>query len=146
MESYVKRFSPWVLLPFLVVRPLAAQTPDSTRRDSVRTLEPIEVVGSIQPSAGPTVGSGVPARVTIIGEEAADAYEPRILSDVLSQQPGISLYDDLGSTQKVLIDLGCSSHNAMWEKNRLLMFMASLDWLTKGAVGDAKSGVIRMGY
>ena len=56
------------------------------------------------------------------------------------------LYDDLGSAQKVLIDLGCSSHNAMWEKNRLLMFKASLDWLTKGAVGDAKSGVIRMGY
>ena len=24
-------------------------------------------------------------------------------------------YDDLGSTDKVLIDLGCSSHNAMWE-------------------------------
>ena len=59
------------------------------------------MVGSIQPSAGPTVGSGVPARVTIIGEEAADAYEPRILSDVLSQQPGISLYDDLGSPYKL---------------------------------------------
>ncbi|RPI53683.1 MAG: alpha/beta fold hydrolase [Acidobacteria bacterium] len=56
------------------------------------------------------------------------------------------LYDDLGSTQKVLIDLGCSSHNAMWEKNRLLLFKASLDWLTRGAVGDARSGVIRMGY
>lgn len=56
------------------------------------------------------------------------------------------LYDDLGSSQKVLIDLGCSSHNAMWEKNRLLMFKASLDWLTNGAVGEAKTGVIRMGY
>lgn len=56
------------------------------------------------------------------------------------------LYDDLGSSDKVLIDLGCSSHNAMWEKNRLLLFEASLDWLTKGAVGDAKSGIIRMGY
>jgi outer membrane receptor protein involved in Fe transport len=88
-------------MPFLAALPLAAQTPDSTQRDSVRTLEPIEVVGSIQPSAGPTVGSGVPARVTIIGEEAADAYEPRILSDVLSQQPGISLYDDLGSPYKL---------------------------------------------
>jgi len=56
------------------------------------------------------------------------------------------LYDDLGSSQKVLIDLGCSSHNAMWEKNRLLMFKASLDWLTTGAVGEAKAGIIRMGY
>ena len=56
------------------------------------------------------------------------------------------LYDDLGSARKVLIDLGCSSHNAMWEKNRLLMFKASLDWLTRGAVGETQSGVIRMGY
>jgi pimeloyl-ACP methyl ester carboxylesterase len=56
------------------------------------------------------------------------------------------LYDDLGSSQKVLIDLGCSSHNAMWEKNRLLMFKASLDWLTKGTVGEARTGIIRMGY
>ena len=56
------------------------------------------------------------------------------------------LYDDLGSSQKVLIDLGCSSHNAMWEKNRLLMFKASLDWLTKGAVGDTKTGLLRIGY
>ena len=55
-------------------------------------------------------------------------------------------YDDLGASQKVMIDLGCSSHNAMWEKNHLLMFAASLEWLTKGAVGDTKQGVIRMGY
>lgn len=56
------------------------------------------------------------------------------------------LYDDLGSSDKVLIDLGCSSHNAMWEKNRLLLFKASLDWLTKGSVADARTGIIRMGY
>ena len=91
----------WFLVSLTVTAPLAAQTPDSTVRDSVRTLAPIEVVGSIQPSAGPTVGSGVPARITIIGEEEADAYEPRILSDVLPQQPGISLYDDLGSPYKL---------------------------------------------
>lgn len=56
------------------------------------------------------------------------------------------LYDDLGSSRKVLIDLGCSSHNAMWEKNRLLMFKASLDWLTKGSVGETQTGLLRMGY
>lgn len=56
------------------------------------------------------------------------------------------LYDDLGSSQKVLIDLGCSSHNAMWERNRLLMFKASLDWLTKGSVGETQTGLLRMGY
>ena len=29
------------------------------------------------------------------------------------------LYEDLASEQKVLLDLGCSSHNAMWERNHL---------------------------
>ncbi len=55
-------------------------------------------------------------------------------------------FDDLGAADKVLVDLACSSHNAMWEKNHLLMFAASLEWLTKGAVGEQKAGVIRLGY
>lgn len=55
-------------------------------------------------------------------------------------------FDDLGATEKVLVDLACSSHNAMWEANHLLMFKASLDWLTKGAVGEQKTGVVRLGY
>jgi pimeloyl-ACP methyl ester carboxylesterase len=55
-------------------------------------------------------------------------------------------YEDHGATDKVLVDLACSSHNAMWEKNHLLMYQASLEWLSKGAVGDQKSGVIRLGY
>src|SRR6185436_16432046 len=41
------------------------------------------------------------------------------------------LYADLASTQKVMIDLGCSSHNAMWERNHALLFRASLEWLDK---------------
>jgi pimeloyl-ACP methyl ester carboxylesterase len=55
-------------------------------------------------------------------------------------------YDDLGATDKVLLDLGCSSHNAMWEANHLLMFAASLEWLTKGAVGSTRRGVITLGH
>ena len=55
-------------------------------------------------------------------------------------------YDDLGATDKVFVDLACASHNAMWESNHLLMFAASLEWLTKGAVGEQKAGVIRVGY
>jgi hypothetical protein len=46
----------------------------------------------------------------------------------------------------VLLDLGCSSHNAMWEKNHLLLFRASLEWLEKGTVNGAKDGVVKMGY
>jgi len=55
-------------------------------------------------------------------------------------------YDDLGATDKVLIDLGCSSHNAMWERNHLIMFNASLEWLTKGTVNGSKSGVLKRGF
>jgi alpha-beta hydrolase superfamily lysophospholipase len=56
------------------------------------------------------------------------------------------LYTDLGSKQKVLIDLACSSHNAAWEENHLLLFKASLDWLNGTAVGGAKGGTVRLGY
>jgi pimeloyl-ACP methyl ester carboxylesterase len=55
-------------------------------------------------------------------------------------------YADLGAEKKVLIDLACSSHNAMWEKNHLLLFQASLEWLTKGTVNGMEQGTIRMGY
>ena len=33
--------------------------------------------------------------------EAIDAWEPRLLADALATQPGISLYDDLGSPFKL---------------------------------------------
>jgi fermentation-respiration switch protein FrsA (DUF1100 family) len=56
------------------------------------------------------------------------------------------LYADLGSNRKVLIDLACSSHNAMWEKNHLLLFASSLEWLTKGTVGGMEQGIVRLGY
>ena len=56
------------------------------------------------------------------------------------------LYADLGATDKVLVDLGCSSHNAMWEKNHLLLFNASLEWLEKGTVNGAKTGEFKLGY
>jgi pimeloyl-ACP methyl ester carboxylesterase len=56
------------------------------------------------------------------------------------------LHADLGAKEKVLIDLGCASHNAMWERNRLLLFKASLDWLTLGSVDGKRDGVVQMGY
>jgi pimeloyl-ACP methyl ester carboxylesterase len=56
------------------------------------------------------------------------------------------LYADLGATEKVFIDLACSSHNAMWEKNHLLLFSASLDWLTKGTVQGSHTGTLKIGY
>jgi pimeloyl-ACP methyl ester carboxylesterase len=56
------------------------------------------------------------------------------------------LYADLAAPQKVFVDLACSSHNAMWEKNHLLLFKASLDWLTLGTVNGMKEGTLRLGY
>jgi len=57
-----------------------------------------------------------------------------------------AFYQDLGAKQKVFIDLACSSHNAMWEKNHLLLFQASLDWLTQTSVQGTSNGMIKLGY
>src|SRR4026208_1126041 len=77
---------------------LQAQHPDSVKTDSSAIqLQEIEVVGSIAPTAGATIGSGVPARISVVTGEEIDKWEPRLLGDALATQPGISLYDDLGS-------------------------------------------------
>ncbi|MBY0497000.1 MAG: lysophospholipase [Cyanobacteria bacterium] len=55
-------------------------------------------------------------------------------------------YDDLGSADKVLIDLGCASHNAMWEANHLTLFSASLEFLKEGTVSGMRNGVLRLGF
>jgi pimeloyl-ACP methyl ester carboxylesterase len=56
------------------------------------------------------------------------------------------LYEDLGSRQKVFVDLGCSSHNAMWEKHHTLLFRASLEWLQQGTVNGKSDGMLQIGY
>jgi pimeloyl-ACP methyl ester carboxylesterase len=71
----------------------------------------------------------------------AGAHDKQVLPERV--QP---LLADLGSPHKVLIDLACSSHNAMWEKNHLLLFRASLDWLTTESVKGTQQGTIKLGY
>jgi len=56
------------------------------------------------------------------------------------------LYADLGSKEKIIIDLACSSHNAMWERNHLLLFKASLEWLKNGKVNGTSEGELKLGY
>lgn len=56
------------------------------------------------------------------------------------------LYEDLGSDNKVLLDLACSSHNAMWEMNHMILFQDSAQWLRNGTVSGQSQGVIRRGY
>lgn len=58
----------------------------------------------------------------------------------------IELYEDLGSDQKVLLELGCASHNAMWERNAPILFDASLKWLLEGAVDGVSNGTLVRGY
>ena len=55
-------------------------------------------------------------------------------------------FSDLGATDKVLLDLGCASHNALWEANHLLLFAASREWLMSGTVNGTRNGVVTMGY
>ncbi len=71
----------------------------------------------------------------------AGAYDKQVVPEGVK-----TLYSDLGSQQKVYVDLACSSHNALWEKNRLLLFQASLEWLTLGSVNGSKVGTVRLGY
>lgn len=87
----------WLVTPAA----LAAQVPDSTRPDSAVRLETIEVTGSIAPTAGPAIGSGIPARISTVTGRQIDAWEPKLLADALASQPGISLYNDLGSAYKL---------------------------------------------
>lgn len=56
------------------------------------------------------------------------------------------LHADIGSSQKVMIDLARSSHNALWERNHLLLFRASLEWLEHGTVNGQSNGAVRVGY
>jgi len=59
---------------------------------------------------------------------------------------GGGLYADLGSPNKVFVDLACSSHNAAWERNHLQLFRASLEWLTSATVNGQKQGMLKVGY
>lgn len=57
------------------------------------------------------------------------------------------LYDDYGASGKVLVDLGCASHNAMWETAaHTALFGVTLEWLQTGTVDGSSSGVVRRGY
>jgi pimeloyl-ACP methyl ester carboxylesterase len=105
---------------------------------------------------GATWGSGVRRAplVTSWGWNAAVAS--KLMAPTLLVSPALDkqvlpervreLHADLGARSKVLVDLACSSHNALWERNHLLLFKASLDWLKTHSVNGAKDGIVRVGY
>ena len=91
-----------------------------------------------------TVGSWTPQmtkRLTVPFLMVSGAHDKQVAADRVRE-----LYADAGSPEKVFVDLACSSHNAMWERNHLLLFRASLEWLTHGTVNGAKSGMLKLGY
>jgi iron complex outermembrane recepter protein len=98
---------------FLTTAPVAAQQPatprdsaardsvrDSARRDSIARLPVVRVVGSVLQGAGPAIGSGLPARASTLAATELRASKPRLLADAIAREPGMSLYDDLGSASK----------------------------------------------
>ena len=105
---------------------------------------------------GATWGSGVrrAPQVTTWGWTQAVVMQTRIPTLMVSgahdkqvnPERVRELYADLGAPEKVFVDLACSSHNAMWEKNHLLLFRASVEWLTHGTVDGKPEGMLRMGY
>ena len=104
---------------------------------------------------GATWGSGVrrAPSVTIWGWSSNEVARQRTPMLLVAPETDVSvpptrvkeLYEDLGSSNKVLLYLACSSHDAMWETNRILLFNASLEWLRSGTVGGIENGEVRLG-
>ena len=89
------------IMPVAFSRGLAAQARDTTLRDTTaRWLPAVAVISSVLPAVTLRVGSGVPARTTLLGRDEIGAGRPRVLAEALVAQPGVSLYDDLGSAYK----------------------------------------------
>jgi pimeloyl-ACP methyl ester carboxylesterase len=105
---------------------------------------------------GSTWGSGVrrAPNVTTWGWNAAMAAKvksPTLLVaaalDVQVSAAGVSrLHTDIGAPQKLFVDLGCSSHNALWERNHLALFQASREWLERSTVNGTATGTLQLGY
>jgi pimeloyl-ACP methyl ester carboxylesterase len=85
--------------------------------------------------------AGMVARTQIPTLMISGQYDKQVAPERVRE-----LYADIGSRQKVFVDLACSSHNAMWEKNHALLFLASLQWLTQGSVKGKQEGMLRLGY
>jgi pimeloyl-ACP methyl ester carboxylesterase len=50
------------------------------------------------------------------------------------------LHEDLGSPNKVLLAVSCATHFVVWEKQRRVLYRASLDWLRTSQLDGASSG------
>jgi hypothetical protein len=53
-----------------------------------------------------------------------------------------NLYEDYGAAEKVYLEMTCSSHNAMWEKDAGILFDATYQWLTTTNYNGLGSGML----
>ncbi len=111
---------------------LASDPVGATWGPGIRRAPTVAVWGWNEAMVG---GSTTPLLAVAAADDAAIA--PERVRD---------LYEDYGADAKLLLDLGCAAHGAMWEANRELLFEASLEWLRSGTVEGESSGVIRMGH
>lgn len=111
---------------------LASDPVGATWGTGVRRAPQVTVWGFSQPA----VSSMKTPTLMVTGEHDKQVPPDRVRD----------FYADLGAEHKVFVDLACSSHNAMWEKNHLVLFRASAEWLTQGTVNGMQQGIIKLGY
>lgn len=86
-------------------------------------------------------GPALAKKLTMPTLLVAPVHDVQVVQDRVRE-----LHADVGTAQKVMVDLARSSHNALWERNHLLLFRASLEWLERGTVNGQSSGTVRLGY
>lgn len=59
----------------------------------------------------------------------------------ISPEQVMHLFEDLGSKQKMYLEMPCSSHNAMWERDARQLFDASYQWLEETRWNGMEIGV-----
>ncbi len=52
----------------------------------------------------------------------------------------LDLFEDLGTQQKVFLSIGCATHFVVWEKQRSVLYRASLEWLRSGRFSGSDDG------
>ena len=55
-----------------------------------------------------------------------------------------TVYDQLGSKDKVFMNVSCGSHFMVWEKQHTALHTASLEWLTRGRLKNVRRGEFRV--
>jgi pimeloyl-ACP methyl ester carboxylesterase len=55
-----------------------------------------------------------------------------------------SVYEQLGSKDKVFMNVACASHFMLWEKQHTALHVASKEWLTHGRLKNVRRGELRV--